>query len=73
MSRCGGRCEAQAPDCDLRATQAHHILPRGMGGGSSHDPELGLAVCDSCHGWIHANVAESYERGWLMRHGSTHE
>lgn len=72
MWRCDGRCEARTPVCTLRAVHAHHILPRGMGGGSKHDPELGIGVCRECHVYIHdppADGLDPYEQGWLMRHG----
>lgn len=64
------RCQVGAPGCAVRATIAHHVLARGSGGGSKHDPDLGLAVCPPCHREIHANPTEAYERGWLLRHGS---
>lgn len=63
-------CQVGVPGCTLRSERAHHVLPRGMGGGSAHDRNLGLACCDFCHRWVHAHPAESYENGWLMRHGS---
>lgn len=63
-------CQVGAPGCTLRSEQAHHVLPRGMGGGSAHDRALGLAVCRPCHAHLHANPEEAYERGWLIRHGT---
>lgn len=76
MWRADGRCEARTPVCEGRAEHAHHILPRGMGGGSKHDDEFGMGVCSACHGYIHnppAGGLDPYEHGWLMRHGSTHD
>jgi hypothetical protein len=62
----GGLCEARiSPVCAGNGSQAHHRLPRGQGG-----PDLasnGLWVCASCHAFIHAHPAISYERGWLLR------
>jgi len=44
-----------------------------MGGSSSQYINFGLAnlvsLCRGCHTWIHANPAESYEQGWLVRMG----
>lgn len=64
------RCQVGADGCTVRATIAHHILPRGSGGGSAHDPAFGFAVCSRCHDHLHANPTEAYERGWLLRHGA---
>lgn len=64
------RCQVGAAGCTFRAVHPHHVLPRGMGGGSDHDPDQGLACCDFCHRWVHAHPTESYDKGWLLRHGA---
>ena len=66
--RSGGWCEAHTPSCAPgrhEGTQAHHRLMRSQGG--THDPENGLWVCSPGHLYIHAQPAESYEKGWLLR------
>lgn len=63
-----GWCEALVPNCCTGvAVHVHHRLRRSQGG----TDRLGnlLAVCAACHGWIHAHVAESQARGWLVRSG----
>lgn len=62
----GARCAI----CGRPATNAHHIVPKGMGGGSKY-AEIGgikvmsplIAVCgmgnaDGCHGKLHAHDIE---------------
>lgn len=63
MDRCGGWCEIGTYNCEGRATQLHHVKRRSQGGG--HDEPNLKGVCDGCHVWIHHNVAQSKERGWL--------
>lgn len=65
-----GRCEAVAPPCDGRADQIHHILRRSQGGQGTF--ENGLAVCTSCHNFIHANPAISRTNGWLAEKGAAY-
>jgi hypothetical protein len=47
----------------------HHRKRRSQGG--THTPENLLLLCGTgttgCHGWVHANVTESLEAGWLVR------
>ena len=63
--RAGGRCEARCdPGCRGRPSQLHHRRMRSQGG-DNRSVNL-LAVCDICHGTIHANPALSYERGLLV-------
>ena len=61
------RAAFAGPDCTGRSTHAHHILPRSQGGDNM--PDNGLGTCSRCHGWVHANPALSYARGWLRRRG----
>lgn len=64
--RSGGWCEAMMVGCEGAAVHLHHRLRRGHG---DHRAVNALHVCAACHGWIHANVAASYDRGWLVRTG----
>jgi 5-methylcytosine-specific restriction endonuclease McrA len=63
--RSGGRCEANTPACTGTGQHFHHVLRRSQGG--KHSPANLLHLCVGCHGWVHDNPAESYERGWLKR------
>jgi hypothetical protein len=63
-------CEAAIPGvCQRRAMNRHHRLRRSQGGGD--EKANTMDVCGSgttgCHGAIHANPAESYAKGWLIR------
>ena len=68
MERSKGFCEAQTDICAHIARHAHHKKRRSQGGSDS--PDNLLALCESCHNWIHANPEESFRRGWLVRMGS---
>lgn len=63
-------CEAQIEGvCTGRATDRHHIIPRGPG--SSDEAWNTLDVCGvGCHSWIHAHPVEATERGFLRRAGA---
>lgn len=41
-----------------------------MGGTSDPEVSYGLAnlvsLCRTCHAWVHAHPAKSYEQGWLV-------
>ena len=50
-------------------TVVHHMLMRSQGGG--HEPENLVALCNSAHLHVHANPAESYESGLLIRGNRT--
>lgn len=61
-------CEAAIEGvCKGRATDRHHIIPRGPG--SSDEAWNTLDVCGpgGCHEWIHAHGDEARERGFLRR------
>ena len=62
--RASGYCEI--PGCMSTIVVFHHIRRRTQGGDGSVGNCLGL--CPAHHDYIHANPAESYDRGWL-RHG----
>ena len=67
--RSGGMCEANTPACPTFAHKGEHchhrsISERRVG---VHNPDHGLLVCRAGHDWTHANPAESYERGLLLR------
>ena len=64
--RSRGRCEVGAPPCTTWAHAAHHVK---RGTPRVHDPAFGLDTCTPCHEYLHAHVAESYARGWLVRRG----
>lgn len=69
--RDGGLCVR----CGSEATDIHHRTPRGMGGSSDEETNYGLAglvsLCRSCHDWVHANPAESYDNGLLLHSWET--
>ncbi len=60
MLRC--RCER----CGLAATEVHHKQGRGK-----HYLEVATwaALCSKCHNYIHNNVADAKEDGWLIGGG----
>ena len=68
--RSGGVCELCR---SARATNAHHRMPRGMGG-TKRDIETVawlLHLCGSgttgCHGMIERDRERAYLNGWLLR------
>lgn len=61
--RSGKRCEVRIMCSGAAETAKHH---RKRAGRKDTKANL-LAVCESCHRWIHANVAKSYELGLLVR------
>jgi hypothetical protein len=62
--RSGNRCEAQTPLCTGIGQQTHHRLRRSQGG--TANPAILLRICNHCDAYLSANVAEAYERGWLL-------
>lgn len=57
------RCQVRAFGCYGAAQHAHHVLPRGKGGPDTF--ENLLAVCATCHLFIHDNPRWAAERGYL--------
>ena len=65
-------CEAAAvirqaghqPRCHGLAVELHEPLTRARGG-SILDPANTVAICRSCHDWIHVNPASATEIGLL--------
>jgi len=54
------RCER----CGAPATENHH--KNGRNGLRLLDVTYFMAVCRSCHRWIHEHPKESREKGWLI-------
>ncbi len=52
--------------CDGRAVDIHEPLTRARGG-SILDPQNTMAVCRSCHTWIHDNPENATKLGLLKR------
>ena len=51
--------------CTTRAVDIHEPLTRARGG-SILDPANTVAICRSCHDWIHVNPAAATELGLLQ-------
>ena len=47
----------------------HHRKLRSQGG--SDEPANLLSVCAFCHEWIHHNVEDAHNMGWLVRSWET--
>jgi len=53
--------------CGNFASDVHHRKLKGMGGSKLLDTPANLiSLCRTCHSWIHANPAESYELGYMV-------
>ena len=80
MQRAGFRCEASSyglgGPCDGPLI-VHHRIIRGMGSTrdeSIHDLDNLAVLCDFAHHrHVHANPAEAYELGLLVRRNSVHQ
>lgn len=62
------RVEWTGRPCELCRREGfliHHILRRGQRGKNNRENLMWL--CGECHDYIHSHIAESYERGWLVR------
>jgi hypothetical protein len=73
-ARSGGECEIRAPGCDIRATEASHRKPTGMGGrrGTAavrhHVLSNLLHACSGCHHvHVHGYPGHAYWQGWALR------
>lgn len=58
--------------CGRHGGNVHHRRMRSQSPKAVvHNVENLIVLCGSgttgCHGWVHANPAESYENGWLVR------
>ena len=57
--------------CSAPMVQIHHRRPRGMGGSRRDEainaPSNLVCLCASCHRWIEAHPAQSFEDGWRVR------
>lgn len=65
LMRSHGDCEIASDYCKGRGEFIHHVLRRSQGG--TDTAEDTRWTCDPCHRYLHDNVAESYERGWLRK------
>src|SRR6266852_5682814 len=63
IGRSGGHCEARM-ECDGRSAVLSHHRKRA---GRIDTVANCMRLCLDCHTWIHANVALSYEFGFLVR------
>lgn len=68
-ARSHAMCEAKFDGCRIRPVTLHHRLRRSQGGKNTLTNVVG--VCPPCHERIHANPAQSYEDGWLIRRTSS--
>lgn len=67
----GGLCQIHSPACPPgrhEGHHAHHLCTADRRSGV-HDPARGLLACDAGHRYLHANPAEAYAAGWLLRSG----
>lgn len=64
-ARSSGTCEF--PSCSEPGALFHHRERRPHGKGTVDN---GLHLCNACHVWIHANVADALEAGLLLRSAS---
>lgn len=69
-ARCGGRCERCAAPLD--GGDAHHRIPRGMGG--TRDARVNqasaiVALCRPCHDYIESRRSSAQVDGWLVPRG----
>ena len=66
IDRADGRCEVMNPfTCTGFGEHLHHRKISGR----EHTVENVVSVCSADHRWIHANPAESYRLGWLVKMG----
>lgn len=60
--------QCDIPGCHERATERHHILPRGPG--STDGRENTMDLCALHHHFIHSNPSWAYSMGYLKRRGN---
>lgn len=63
--RAGGWCELQTPVCTKVGREVQHLA--GRVGALLTDTTLMRWSCRECHAHAHANPAEAYARGWMVR------
>ena len=68
-ARSGGRCEWRDLDLERCINQANHYHHRLLRRHGDHSAGNLMHVCFTHHEWIHRNVAESYQMGYLRRFG----
>lgn len=54
-------CQCKMSGCTLKATDVHHKRGRLY----LEDISTFMAVCRSCHNWIHSHTAEAEELGFI--------
>ena len=52
---------------DANAIEIHHSA--GRTGRLLNDETHFVAVCRSCHNWIHENIQQAREAGWIAQKG----
>lgn len=55
-------CHVRSIDCTLQATDVHHKLGRDK---YYLDVDTWLPVCRNCHMFIHQNIIDALERGFI--------
>jgi hypothetical protein len=68
--RSEGQCEIRLDGCAGAATDMAHRVARGMGGRPLGDDWRASNVvhsCRVCHSWCHANPAEAYDLGLMLK------
>lgn len=49
---------------NFQATDLHHR--KGRRGNLLFDTEWFMALCRTCHDWVHNNIKQAKEMGWLV-------
>lgn len=55
-------CQIQALGCLLASRDVHHTAGRGK---NLNAVETWMAVCRSCHDWVHSTPSVARAKGWL--------
>ena len=51
--------------CGRRSQTVHELLTRRRGGSITDETNC-VALCKTCHDWIHDHPAKATEEGWLI-------